>query len=110
MDKPKLRVEQTNRKNRPLKGLIDNGRIDFQCNGCKQELLCLQLTGIKGHTGAQVLSRVVVECGICGLYSDVKQVTGKFSPGAPSDDMAFDVIDEDGAPLEADVFFKAWKK
>ncbi len=110
MDNPKLRVEQTKREDRPLKGLVDNGLVSFQCKGCNQELLCLQLTTIKGHTGAQVLTRVVVECGTCGSYSDVQQVSGKFSPGAPSDDMSFDVIDGDGALIEADVFFKAWKK
>ena len=110
MDDPKLRIEQVKREDRPLKGLVDNGRVDFQCNGCNRELLCLQLTTVKGYEGPLVLSRVVVECGACGSYSDVKQVTGKFSPGAPSDDMIFDVIDGDGAPIEADVFFKAWKK
>lgn len=110
MENPKLRVGHADRKDRPLKGLVDNGIVNFQCNGCNQELLCLQLITIKDHTGAQVLTRVVVECGTCGSYSDVQQVSGKFSPGAPSDDMIFDVVDGDGAPVEADVFFKAWKK
>ncbi len=110
MEKPKLRVGQNKREDRPLKGLIDNGRVEFQCTGCGQELLCLQLTAIKGDDSAKVLSRVVVECGACGSYSEVSQVIGKFSPGAPSDDMSFDVADGEGSPIEADVFFKAWKK
>ena len=109
-EKPKLRVEQIGRKDRLLKGLVDNSRVDFSCSGCNQELLCLQLTTVKGYTGPLVLSRVAVECGDCGSHSEVKQVTGKFSPGAPSDDMSFDVVEGDGAPVEADVFFKAWKK
>jgi len=109
-ENPKLRVEQVSSGDRQLKVLVDNGLVDFHCNGCQQKLLCLQLTAIKGDTSIKVLSRVAVECGTCGSYSDVKQITGKFSPGAPSDDMIFDVVDGDGAPVEADVFFKAWKK
>jgi len=110
MENPKLRVEQVGRENRPLKGLVDNGRVYFKCNGCGQELLCLQLIAIKGNTKAKVLSRVVVECGTCGSYSDVEQVIGQFAPGAPNDDMIFDVDDGEGAPVEADIFFKARKK
>jgi len=108
-EKPKLRVEQTKKEDRPLKGLIDEGIVKFRCDKCDKELLHLQLTSIKGHTGAEVITKVVVECGTCGSYSGI-QVTGKFSPGAPSDDMIFDVVDGDGVPIEADVFFKAWKK
>jgi hypothetical protein len=47
---------------------------------------------------------------MCGGYSEVHQVVGKFSPGAPSDDIFFDVAEyQDGGP-EADVFFKANRK
>lgn len=109
MENPKLRVEQTDRKDRSLKGLIDKGMVNFRCDNCDIDLLCLQLTSVKGHTGAEVITKVAVECGICGSYSGL-QVIGKFSPGAPSDNMIFDVIDGDDAPFEADVFFKAWKK
>ena len=109
MENPKLRVKQTSRENRPLKGLIDRGIVKFRCDKCDRELLYLQLTSVKGHTGAEVMTRVAVECGICGLYCAIG-VTGKFSPGAPSDDMVFDVTDGEGAPFKADVFFKAWKK
>lgn len=109
MEKPKLRVEQINREDRPLKGLIDKGIVHFRCDNCDIDLLCLQLTSVKGHTGAEVITQVAVECGICGSYSGL-QVTGKFSPGAPNDNMIFDVIDGDSAKFEADVFFKAWKK
>lgn len=109
MDNPKLSVEQISRENRPPKGLIDKGIVNFRCDKCNMELLCLQLTAVKGHTGAEVMTKVVVECGACGSYSGT-QVTGKFSPGAPSDDMNFDVVDGKGSKIEADVFFKAWKK
>lgn len=109
MDDPKLRVEQTSREDRPLKGLMDKGMVNFRCDNCNMDLLCLQLTAVRGHTGAEVITKVAVECGICGSYSGLG-VSGKFSPGAPNDNMVFDVIDGEGAPFEADVFFKAWKK
>jgi hypothetical protein len=37
-------------------------------------------------------------------------ITGQFYPGAPSDDMVFDIADgHDDAP-EADILFQAWRK
>lgn len=102
-------VEFTN-KNKPLKGLQDEGLVNFCCRGCEKKLLVLQMTSVEGNKAKAVLTRVTVECGLCGDYSSVQQVTGQFYPGAPSDNMVFDVVeDHTGAP-ETDILFKAWNK
>lgn len=110
MDKSKIETKQVNNKDRELKGLKNNGIIVFECADCGEKLLCLQLTSTENDGKVKVITRVVVRCCICDGYSYVKEVPGQFYPGAPSDNMAFDVSDiEDGCP-EADVVFKAWKK
>lgn len=104
----KSEVEFTD-KSRSLKGLQDEGLVDFCCRSCNKLLLVLQMTSFKVNPKA-VLTRIVVECGSCNDYSPVQQISGQFYPGAPSDDMAFDVVgDHTGAP-ETDVLFRAWVK
>jgi hypothetical protein len=110
MDKSEIRTGQTDGRDRELKGLTNEGIVNLDCADCGTTLLCLQLASIKGDTQAQVLTRVAVKCGLCNGFSYVQQVPGQFYPGAPSDDMAFDVSDDDTGAPEADVLFKAWKK
>lgn len=93
-----------------LKGLENKGIITFECADCDKQLLVLQMTSIKGDESAQVLTRIAVSCRECNGFSNVKQVVGQFHPGAPSDDMIFDILDgKEGAP-ETDVLFEAWSK
>lgn len=112
MDKSEIRTSRVDSDNKQLKGLKNEGIIEFECADCGELLLCLQLTSIKENIKApiMVLTRVVVKCGLCGGCSYVKQVSGQFYPGAPSDDMAFDVFDNNTDAPQADVLFRAWKK
>jgi len=110
MDKSEIRTGQIDGSNRELKGLTNEGIVNFDCADCGETLLCLQLVNIKGDTQAQVLTRVAVKCGLCNGFSRVQQVSGQFYPGAPSDDMGFDISDDDTGAPEVDVLFKTWKK
>lgn len=110
MDKSKIHTNHTDGENRQLKGLHNEGIILLECAECGKPLICLQLASIEGNTRTQVLTRVVAKCGLCGGFSYVKQVLGQFYPGAPSDNMVFDILDDDTDAPEADVLFKAWKK
>lgn len=110
MDKPKMHSQQVSDKNKDLKGLQDNGQITFDCTVCGIPLLVLQIVSTKKQPTSNVLTRVAVYCEKCDVYSPVKQVSGQFYPGAPSDQMVFDVMDQDDHAPEADVFFKAWSK
>lgn len=108
MDKSEIHMNQQ-REDRQLKGLQDKGIREIKCADCGESLLCLQLTDIKDGERSQVITRVVVKC-LCDGYSHVEQVFGQFHPGAPSDQMAFDVLDNDTDAPEADIIFKAWRK
>jgi len=110
MNKSEVRMSSDDRDRRELQGLQDGGVVTFECNDCGVKLLCLQLTSIKGESTAKVLTRVAVQCGLCGGFSSVEQISGKFHPGAPSDEMIFDVVDNDNDVLSTDVLFKAWRK
>ena len=110
MDKSEIRTNQVDNSTKKLKGLQDNGMVHIDCVDCGASLMCVQLTNIPGDSQANVLTRVAVKCGLCGGFSCVEQIAGQFYPGAPSDDMAFDVLDDDTNAPEADVLFKAWKK
>jgi len=110
MDQSEIRMNQTSGSDRELKGLEDRGLLTLECVNCKEELLCLQLLSIQGQKNSSVLTRVVAECGMCGGYSEVQQVVGNFSPGAPSDDISFDIAERQDSGPEADVFFKASRK
>lgn len=81
------------------------GIVRLYCRSCKRSLLELQLL-----QGGQVLTRVAVKCDICGEFSRVEQVVGRFSPGAISDQMCFDILDNDVNAPEADALFKVWRK
>lgn len=110
-----FRTNQVNNEDKPLKGLQNKGVVNFDCADCGKLLLVLQLTSIKSDEQVDVLTRVAVFCCDCGGFSYVKQIPGQFHPGAPSDDMRFDVLDiavhaNAINPPEADVFFEAWSK
>jgi hypothetical protein len=109
-EKPKITTNQINSDGRELKGLQDLGKIVFDCADCGLELLTLQLVTTTKASVSEVLTRVSVKCGQCGGYSFVKQVGGQFFPGAPSDNMVFDVMEADSGSPDADVLFKAWRK
>ncbi len=110
MEKKKLEIGK--QQERQLKGLVDRGIVALCCADCGEKLLCLQLTSIskEPQPQSQVLTRVVAKCGFCSGYSYVEQVAGQFYPGAPNDQIGFDVEnDTTGAP-EADFLFKTWIK
>lgn len=105
-----FQTDKMNNNNRPLKGLQDNGMVNFTCQDCGQQLLVLQLTAVGKDAKSNVLTRVVVRCRDCGGCSYVQQISGQFYPGAPGDNMAFDISENiDGVP-EHDVLFEAWSK
>lgn len=110
MDKSEIRTGQTSNEDRQLKGLRNQGLVVLKCANCGESLLCLQLTSIEGDTQTRVLTRIAAKCGLCNGFSFVEQVDGQFYPGAPSDDMAFDIADDDTNAPEVDVLFKTWKK
>lgn len=104
-------MNKVDRSNKPAKGLIDRGIVNFECTNCNKFLLVLQLTAVSEKPqGAAVLTRVVVKCCECDHFSRVEQIRGEFYPGAPSDQMAFDILCDDPYAPEADVLFKAWAK
>lgn len=110
MGKAEIRTGQVNGEDRQLKGLQDRGHVDFECANCGKSLLVLQLATIEGDDSPEILTRVAVQCGLCGGCSYAEQISGQFYPGAPSDQMAFDVSDDDTGAPEVDVLFKAWEK
>jgi hypothetical protein len=110
MNKSEIRTSQVDNRDKPPKGLKDGGTINFECNSCKNALLVLRLVKVDGDDSSNVLTRIAVQCGICGGCSDVKQVHGRFYPGAPSDQMIFDISDDDIDGLETDVLFKSRNK
>lgn len=85
------------------------GIVRLYCRNCKRPLLELQLLQ-GGDDESQVLTRIAVKCDICDEFSRVEQVVGRFSPGAISDQMCFDILDNDVNAPEVDVLFKVWKK
>jgi len=110
MDKTEIQTGPPDRDDRPLKGLQDTGKINFECANCCRSLLVLQLAAIEGAGQSTVLTRVAVKCGFCGCYSNIQQVSGQFYPGAPNDRMAFDIADDYADAPDTDVLFEAWSK
>lgn len=113
MGKAEISTNQVDGNDRTLKGLVDKGLVDFKCADCGKHLLVLQLTDIEGsdkNDSGDILTRVAVKCGSCNGFSYVRQISGQFHPGAPSDKMAFDVLDDETGAPEADVLFRAWSK
>ena len=110
MSKKKITTNQVGIGDRELRGLKDEGQLTFRCNDCNLVLLVLQLVTTSKTAKSKVLTRVAVECGDCGGYSDVEQVVGQFFPGAPNDDMIFEPIDGDENTPITDVLFMARKK
>lgn len=109
MGKSEIRMNQS-KEDRQLKGLQDKGIMVIECADCGESLLCLQLTNIEHDKQSQIITRMAVKCCLCDGYSHVEQVYGQFHPGAPSDQMAFDILDDDVDAPEADIIFKAWHK
>ena len=110
MSRAEIRTGQNDGEDKVLKGLQDRGLVNLKCADCDKPLLVLQLAIIEGDNSPEVLTRVAVQCGLCGGCSYVTQITGQFYPGAPNDQMAFDVSDDDINAPEVDVLFKAWNK
>lgn len=110
MDKSEIRTNQTNGEDRQLKGLLNRGQMNFECADCGELLLVLQLADVEGDNKSEVLTRVAVQCDLCGGCSYSQQVPGQFYPGAPNDQMAFDIADDDTDAPETDVLFRAWSK
>lgn len=110
MGKAKINTNQHDNDDRPLKGLKNDGIIVLKCRQCEKDLLCLQLTSCGANRQSSVMTRVAVQCCLCGGSSCVEQISGQFYPGAPSDDMGFDIIEDDTGSIESDVLFQAWKK
>ncbi len=112
-DRVEIRTGKTDRDDRVLKGLQDKGTVNFNCKNCGELLMVFQLTSVDQESPTvEVLTRVAVKCCLCDGFSLVQQLSGQFYPGAPSDQMAFDILDDysfDDAP-EVDVLFKAWSK
>lgn len=114
MDRAHFEANQVDRDDKTLKGLQNDGIEEFDCADCGKALLILQLTSIKGEeeekNTVKVLTRIAVKCKECGGFSYVKSIAGHFHPGATSDKMAFDVLDDDTGAPDADVLFVAWNK
>jgi len=108
MDQSEIHINETQGKS--LKGLQDKGVVIIKCADCGHELLQLQLATTDSDDKAKVLTRIIVQCGFCDGFSYVKQIPGQFYPGAPNDNMIFDIVDNVKDAPEADVIFKAWKK
>jgi hypothetical protein len=110
MDKQKITTGKIDSAEKKLKGLTDQGQVNFKCSNCDHELLVLQLVKTQGVDKANVLTRVAVKCGFCSGYSLVEQISGQFFPGAPNDDMMFEPIDVDTDSPQTDVLFEARNK
>lgn len=92
--------------------LQDDGTVLISCANCNKPLLVLQL--VKTCRANNVFTRVCAKCMSCDSYSRTHGVVGQFFPGAPNDNISFDVIDNNDpnaqfAP-EVDVLFKVWEK
>jgi len=109
MDKTEISTGEPNNGRQP-KGLRDNGTVNLECSSCGHPLLVLQLTSVENDNQTEVLTRVAVRCGFCGGYSRVQQISGQFYPGTSSDNMGFDVVDDNADAPEADVIFEVWGK
>lgn len=84
--------------------------MSFECAECGKSLMMFKLVTTPETTEVEVLTRIAVRCEECGGYSYVKQIPGQFYPGAPNDNMGFDILTGDENAPCADILFKAWKK
>lgn len=109
MDRAKIDINRRDHEDKPLKGLRDKGLVNFECADCGKQLLVVRLTDMDNNDKSEIMTRIVVRCGLCSGSSYTQEVRGQFYPGAPSDDMLFDVIDDNRTP-EADVIFEANSK
>jgi len=110
MKKTKISENSSSPKEKQLKGLKDNGQLTISCKNCHTDLLVLQLTRIENAKINDVNTSVAVKCCQCGVFSDPKNVNGQFYPGAPKDNVAFDVMEFDEDAPDVDVLFKTWVK
>lgn len=110
MDEIVFNSNVSSSNDKKLIGLKDDGKVEFRCSVCNRLLLILQLTSTTTNSSVDVLTRVAVKCESCGDFSLVQQISGQFYPGAPDDNMAFDVLDKDEYAPQTDVLFRAWKK
>ncbi len=110
MGKSEIRTNRISAEDKTLKGLQDMGLIDFECPKCNKSLLTLQVVAIEGSNEVEILTRVGVKCRMCESFSCIQQISGQFYPGAPNDQMVFDVLNDDTGAPEVDVLFEAWNK
>jgi transcription elongation factor Elf1 len=110
MNKSKIQTGQNDGENKTLKGLQNRGEVNFDCADCGKRLLVLQLVSTEEDNQSEILSRIVAKCGLCGGHSYVKQISGQFYPGAPSDNMVIDISNDSTGVPEADVIFEARSK
>lgn len=110
MDKAKIQTGGTDRDDKTLKGLRNEGLVSFECSDCKKPLLVLQLTSIEGCDKCTVYTKIAVKCRTCNSFSPVQSIAGRFHPGAPNDDMGFDILDDHSGAPSAEVLFEAWSK
>lgn len=108
-NKAKIDINRVDCDNKPLKGLQDRGLVNFECADCGKLLLMVQLTDMSNNDKSEVITRIVVRCGLCSGSSYTQEIKGQFYPGAPNDNMSFDVIDDNRTP-GADVIFEARNK
>lgn len=96
---------------RPKTGIHNRGEVAFDCADCGQPLMKCLITrnndDLKTLGVDPVVSRVQVQCGICGGRSYIKDVEGCFHPGAAADDIGFDLISQEEDTLTV---FRAWRK
>jgi len=88
--------------------LQDDGTVLISCMGCNKPLLILQL--VKTGRVNSVFTRVCAKCMSCGGHSRIHEIVGQFFPGAPNDNIFFDVVDNNDPDSEIDVLFKVWEK
>lgn len=105
-----FQTNQIDNEDKPLKGLQDKGIVNFGCEDCGKPLLVLQLTSTLENSESNVLTNVAVRCKDCGGFSYAQQILGHFHPGAPSDNMAFDIASDTKGSPDHDVLFEAWSK
>lgn len=110
MDETELQVNQVDNHNKLSKGLQNKGLVSFECANCGKSLLILQLVIVKNDNRSEILTRIAVKCGFCDGFSYVQQIPGQFYPGAPNDQMGFDILDDNTGAPEADVLFRTWSK
>jgi hypothetical protein len=95
-------------------GLQNRGIEKIECADCGALLMVFQITksnkDLNDESSSSVITKVVVDCGLCGGLSYVKTINGQFYPGAANDNMLFEPLDAKDARVSCDIRFRAWEK